>query len=182
MLFLALTGAALVHRHHGRNTDAVAAATEALEIYRTGWPRRFGNRIDPELETRSAAAVCCAILGIVAADDGDGTRAAQLLGHAERLRGDAAAPVTALQHAEIDSARDTAIGLLGSDGFAAAFEQGRQLDIGELLVVAGRRAGLSRAADPARRPNPAAAQRRVSALLDGEVVPHAAGSTQEASP
>jgi predicted ATPase len=135
VLFLALTGAALVHRHHGRNTDAVAAATEALEIYCTGWPRRFGNRIDPELEIRSAAAVCCAILGIIAADDGDGTRAAQLLGHAERLRGDAAAPVTALQHAEIDSARDTAIGLLGSDGFAAAFEQGRQLDIGELLVV-----------------------------------------------
>jgi tetratricopeptide (TPR) repeat protein len=135
VLFLALTGAALVHRHHGRNTDAVAAATEALEIYCTGWPRRFGNRIDPELEIRSAAAVCCAILGIIGADDGDGTRAAQLLGHAERLRGDAAAPVTALQHAEIDSARDTAMGLLGSDGFAAAFEQGRQLDIGELLVV-----------------------------------------------
>ncbi len=133
VLFLALTGAALLHRHHGRNRDATDAATEALAIYWTGWPRRFGNRIDPELEIRSAAAVCCAVLGIVAAEAGDGARAAALLGHADRLRGDAGAPVTALQHDELESARDIVKSLLGPDGYLAAFEQGRRLDLGELV-------------------------------------------------
>jgi predicted ATPase/DNA-binding SARP family transcriptional activator len=135
VLFLALTGAALLHRHHGRNGDAVAAATEALELYRVGWPRRFGNRIDPELETRSAAAVCCAVLGIVAAEEGDCMRAARLLGQADRLRGDVGAPVTALQHDEIDRARDAAVLALGADGFVAAFEQGRQSELGPLVMA-----------------------------------------------
>ena len=134
VLLLALTGSALLHRHHGRNRDAAAAATEALELYVTGWPRRFGNRIDPELEIRSAAAVCCAVLGIVAAEEGDGLRAAALLGHADHLRGDAGAPVTALQHDELESARDTAMALLGPDRYVAAFEQGGQSDLGELLA------------------------------------------------
>lgn len=38
VLFFALAGWALLHRHHGRNRDAVAAATEALELYRAGGP------------------------------------------------------------------------------------------------------------------------------------------------
>jgi hypothetical protein len=134
VLFLALTGAALLHRHHHRNTEAVENATEALELYRVGWPRRFGNRIDPELETRSAAAVCCAVLGIIASEAGDGARAAQLLGQADRLRGDVGAPVTALQHDEIEGARAAAVVVLGTEGFDVAFELGRQSDLAALLT------------------------------------------------
>ena len=37
-----------LHRLHGRDDAAVAAATEALELYRAGGFRRFRNRIDPD--------------------------------------------------------------------------------------------------------------------------------------
>ncbi len=73
VLFLALTGSALLHRQAGRDDDAAAAATEALDLYRLGWPRRFGNRIDPRLERESTAAACCEVLGIEAVEFGSWT-------------------------------------------------------------------------------------------------------------
>jgi predicted ATPase len=134
VLFLALTGSALVHRHHRRDGDAAAAATEALELYRADGPRVFGNRIDPDFEIRACAAVCCAVLGILAVGTGDGVRGARLLGHADRLRGDVGAPVPAFQHDDIDQARDAAIALVGHDAFVAAFELGHRSDLGELVA------------------------------------------------
>jgi ATP/maltotriose-dependent transcriptional regulator MalT len=134
VLFLALTGTAVLHRHRGRNAEAATAATEAVGFYRSGWPRRFRNRIDPELEILTAAAACCAVLGIIAVQDGDGDKGAQLLGHADRLRSDGHAPVPALQGDEIDRAREAATALLGHDGFVAAFEQGRRLELDELVA------------------------------------------------
>lgn len=132
VLFLALTGSTVLHRHHGRDADAAASANEALELYRAGWPRRFGNRIDPALEVLIAAAACCSVLGILATEEGHAVRGAELLGHADRLRGDAGAPVPALQRDDIDRAREAATALLGPDAFLAAFEQGHRRDLGDL--------------------------------------------------
>ena len=86
-----------MHRLHGRDRDAAAAATEALEIYRADGPRRFRNRIDPDFDIQAAAAACCVVLAVVAADEGDEPeRAATLLGQAERLRAEVGgAPVPA---------------------------------------------------------------------------------------
>jgi predicted ATPase len=133
VLFLALTGMALLHRHRGDNGEAATAATEAVEYYRSGWPRRFRNRIDPELEILTAAAACCTVLGVIAVEEGDPTRGAQLLGHAERLRGDGGAPVPALQRRDIDRAGVAATVTLGRDGFLAAFEHGQRSGLEELL-------------------------------------------------
>jgi tetratricopeptide (TPR) repeat protein len=62
VMFLALTGMAVLHQHRGDVTAAEAAATEALELYRAGDPRRFKNRIDTESELRVAAATCQRVL------------------------------------------------------------------------------------------------------------------------
>jgi predicted ATPase/DNA-binding SARP family transcriptional activator len=136
VLYLALTGSAVLHRHHGRNGDAAAAATEALGLRHTGWPRRFGNRIDPSLEILTAAAACCVVLGVVAVEAGEAVRGARLLGHAARLRGDAGVCVPALQGDDIDRARDVATSLLGHDGLTTAWDRGRQMDVDELVVFA----------------------------------------------
>ena len=47
VIFQAQAGLAALHRLHGRDDAAVAAATEALELYRADGFRRFRNRIDP---------------------------------------------------------------------------------------------------------------------------------------
>src|SRR4029079_15328882 len=68
VVLLALTGVAALERINGRYLTAEAAATEALEIYRAGGPRRFRNRVDTEGDLRIAAAVCCVVLAIVATE------------------------------------------------------------------------------------------------------------------
>ena len=133
VLFAALTGSALLHRHHGRGAEAAAAASEALALYRAGGPRRFGNRIDPEREMHATAARCCVVLGAVAVEAGEATRGVQLLGYAERLRDDAGEPVPAVQRDDLDRVHDAATALLGHEPFAAAFERGRRADLAELL-------------------------------------------------
>ena len=80
VLFQALTGLAALHRLHGRDDDAAAAATEALELYRAGGFRRFRNRIDPKTDLQAAAAVCCDVLAAIAAERDEPERAATLLG------------------------------------------------------------------------------------------------------
>ena len=56
VMFQAQAGLAALHRLHGRDDAAVAAATEALELYRAGGFRRFRNRIDPKADLQAAAA------------------------------------------------------------------------------------------------------------------------------
>lgn len=129
--FLSLTGLAAVHRIGGRDGDAAVAASEALELYRAGGPRRLSNRVDSRADVLIAAAVCCGVLGCVAADRGNGERAAQLLGHGEHLWTDAGTAVPAFQCDDLDRARNAAIELLGDDAFVAAFERGRHGLLGE---------------------------------------------------
>jgi tetratricopeptide (TPR) repeat protein len=131
VIFLALTGLAALHRIHGRDDEATTAASDALDLYLAGGPRRLANRIDPQADVLTAAALCCAVLGILAARAGRGEQAAQLLGHADRLRTDAGAPVPTFQRDDIDCARDTAVTLLGHDSFVAAYEFGRHGRLGQ---------------------------------------------------
>jgi predicted ATPase/DNA-binding SARP family transcriptional activator len=83
---LALAGVAALHRQHGRNEPAKAAAREGLDLYRAGSPRRFRNRIDLEADLRIAAALCCEVLGAIAAEEDEPDLAGHLLGEAELLR------------------------------------------------------------------------------------------------
>jgi hypothetical protein len=101
VLFLALTGIAVLHRLHHRDDAAAAAATEALEFYRGGDPRRFRNRIDTESELRVAAAACNVVLAAIAAQRDEPEQAAILLAEAERLRADAGAELPAFLRAEV---------------------------------------------------------------------------------
>jgi len=130
VVFLALTGLAALHRVRGRNREAVTAAAEALDLYLVGEPRRLANRVDPQKDALAAAAVCCAVLGCVAADAGHGERAALLLGHADGLRRAAGAPVPTFRRDDREQSRTVAIELLGEDGFLATFERGRHGQLG----------------------------------------------------
>ena len=76
VLFQALTGLAALHRLHGRDDAAAAAATEALELYRAGGFRRFRNRIDPTTDLQATAAVGCTVLAAIAAEGDEPERAA----------------------------------------------------------------------------------------------------------
>jgi hypothetical protein len=131
VVFLALTGLAVLDRHHGRNDAAVAAATEALEVYLAGGPRRLANRIDPRADVLAGAAVCCTVLGSVAAERGDGEQSARLLGHADGLRSEAGAPVPRFQCDDLDRAREMAFVQLGPEAFRAEFELGRLGRLGQ---------------------------------------------------
>ena len=56
---------------HGRDDDAAAAASEALELYRAGGPRRFRNRVDPDADMQGGGrACCCTVLAVIAAEAG----------------------------------------------------------------------------------------------------------------
>ena len=130
VVFLALTGLAALHRMDGRNREAVGAAAEALDLYLEGAPQRLANRVDPQKDASAAAAVCCAVLGCVAADEGDGERAALLLGHADGLRRSAGAPVPAFRRDDRERSRRAATELLGEERFLATFERGRDGRLG----------------------------------------------------
>jgi len=86
VLFQAQAGLAAIHRLQGRPDDAVAAATEALEIYRAGGFRRFRNRVHPTSDLQAAAAVCCDVLAASLAERGESNEAATLFEEADRLR------------------------------------------------------------------------------------------------
>lgn len=137
VVFLSLTGLAVLHRLDDRDADAVRAATEALEYYQAGGPRhrtggrrRLSNRVDALADVQTAAAACCGVLAGIAATADRGTETAQLLGHADRLRTDAGTPVPTLQRADLDRTREAAIALLGHDAFLAAFASGWQGQLG----------------------------------------------------
>ncbi len=92
-------------RIHGRNDEAAAAATEALEIYRVGGPRRFQNRVDTMGDLQAAAAVCCVVLAAIAAELHDPERAATLAVEAKQLRTDARVEVPWFQADDVDRVR-----------------------------------------------------------------------------
>jgi predicted ATPase/DNA-binding SARP family transcriptional activator len=134
VIFLALAGRAVLHRLDGRNATAADAATEALELYLAGEPRRLANRVDPRADLLAGAAVCCTELGILAVETGDAERAARLLGHAERLRSDVAVPVPKFQCDGLDPALEKAAALLGRAAFQAAFDVGQHGQLGKGLT------------------------------------------------
>ncbi|HEX2781944.1 MAG TPA: BTAD domain-containing putative transcriptional regulator, partial [Ilumatobacteraceae bacterium] len=134
VVFLALTGLAVLHRLHGRTDAAVASATEGLDLYIAGGPRRMANRIDARADVLVGAAVCCGVLGVIAADGGNGEQAARLLGHADGLRHEAAAPVPRFQRDDLDRAGETAASLLGPDAFRAEFELGQRGRLGQSVA------------------------------------------------
>ncbi|MEP6658849.1 MAG: BTAD domain-containing putative transcriptional regulator [Acidimicrobiales bacterium] len=129
VVFLALTGTAVLHRRHHRDSAAAAAATEALELYRAGDPRRFKNRIDTKNELRVAAAACYVVLAAAAAESDDPEHAAVLLGRADRLRAEAGADGPAFQRDDLDEARRAAIAAIGADEFTALFERGQLSEV-----------------------------------------------------
>ncbi|MEO5899959.1 MAG: BTAD domain-containing putative transcriptional regulator [Ilumatobacteraceae bacterium] len=131
VIFLALAGSAVLHRLNGHDEAAVAAGTEALDLYLAGGPRRLANRIDPHADGLVAAAVCCGVLGIIAAERGGGEHAAQLLGHAARLRRDARVTVPSIHRDDLDRAQATALALLGPEAFLTAFELGEHGRLGQ---------------------------------------------------
>jgi predicted ATPase len=105
ILYAALTGSALVHRHHGRDREAAAAATEALQILETEGASRFRNRIDPDFEIQSVAAAGYSVLGVVAISEGDCATGAEMLEKADQLRASVGAPVPAFQADDVARAR-----------------------------------------------------------------------------
>jgi predicted ATPase/DNA-binding SARP family transcriptional activator len=132
--FLALAGRAVLHRLDGRNATAAEAATEALELYLAGEPRRLANRVDPRADLLAGAAVCCTELGILAVEAGNGEHAVRLLGHAERLRSDVGAPVPKFQCDGLDRAVETASALLDPETFQAAFDIGQHGQLGQSVT------------------------------------------------
>jgi tetratricopeptide (TPR) repeat protein len=132
VVFMALTGVAALHRLHGRAEEAAAAATEAMEIFRAGGPRRFRNRVDHDAAMRTAAAVCSTLLASIAAERDEPEEAAVLLGEADRLRADAAVEIPAFQREDAAQAREAAMAALGSAAFGTAFEQGQRAAEGAL--------------------------------------------------
>jgi predicted ATPase/DNA-binding SARP family transcriptional activator len=105
IFFLAHTGSAVLHRVHGRNAAAAEAAKAALLIHEREGPSRFRNRIDPDFEIASLLAVCHTVLGLVAVENGEPARGAELLAEADRLRSEVGAPVPKFQVEDIGRAR-----------------------------------------------------------------------------
>jgi hypothetical protein len=126
VVFLALTGTAALRRLEGQLASATASATEALGIYHASDSHVFRNRIDENSEWRAAAATCCEVLGIIAADDNKQGEAAKLLGHADRLRREVGVPVPPFHCDDVMHAQDAARSSLGADAFIAAFEEGKE--------------------------------------------------------
>jgi predicted ATPase/DNA-binding SARP family transcriptional activator len=123
VIFQAQAGMAALHRLHRRDDDAVDAATEALELYRAGGFRRFRNRIDPTADLRAAAALCCEVLAVVAADRAEAERSATLLGQADRLRDGTGVGIPAFVEQDVARAREAAITALGHDAFVVVSER-----------------------------------------------------------
>jgi len=105
VVFQALSGLAALHRIHGRDDEAAATATEALEHYRTDGFRRFRNRIDPTTDLQAAAAVCCTILAAISAERNEPEQSASMLEEANRLRAAAGVEIPPFQRADVERVR-----------------------------------------------------------------------------
>ncbi|HEX4818878.1 MAG TPA: BTAD domain-containing putative transcriptional regulator [Acidimicrobiales bacterium] len=109
ILFLAHAAAATLHRLHGRNEAAAIDAAEALHIHEVEGPSRFRNRIDPDFEIAAVLAVCCTLLGVIAAESGDLDRSLSLLEQADRLRAGVGAAVPKFQVSDLERTRATRV-------------------------------------------------------------------------
>ncbi|MGK2947396.1 MAG: BTAD domain-containing putative transcriptional regulator [Acidimicrobiales bacterium] len=105
VLFQALAGLAALHRIRGRDDEAAAAATEALEHHRAGDFRRFRNRIDPTWDLQIAAAVARTVLAAICAERDEREEAAAHLDEAERLRAAAGVDIPPFQRADVELVR-----------------------------------------------------------------------------
>ena len=114
-LFQAQAGLAALHRFHGRDDDAVDAATEALALYEAGAFPRFRNRIDPTADLRACAALCCEVLAVIAAERAEFEQAAMLLRRADRLRNGPCIAVPSLLQHDVARARESTTAALGAD-------------------------------------------------------------------
>lgn len=129
VLLLGHAGLAVLHRRDGVGDRAYRAATHALELHLAGSPRTFRNRIDRRQDLFAAAAASCTVLAVLAAEAGDGQRAARLLGHAERIRREVGEPVPDFQVADLERARSLAASLLGAESLEAELALGRAGDL-----------------------------------------------------
>ena len=118
VIFQAQAGIAALHRLHGRDAAASEAATESLELYRAGGFPRFRNRVDPTADLRAAAALCCDVLAVVAAERGQLEQTSTLLGQADTLRIDTGADTPTVLQPDVIHARKEAMAGLGADGAA----------------------------------------------------------------
>jgi predicted ATPase len=134
VVFFALAGLAVLHRSRGEDGEAAAMAAEALEIHLAGSPRRFRNRIDPLHDVLTAAAAASSVLAVLAAEGGDGVRAARLLGLADQLRAGAGASLPPFLGRDTDRAERLATDALGQEAFRAALEEGRRGELGLSLA------------------------------------------------
>jgi tetratricopeptide (TPR) repeat protein len=89
VVFQAQAAMAALHRLRGRDDDALAAATEALDLYEAGGFRRFRNRIDPTRDLLAAAAVSSEVLGAIQAERDEPALAGSFREQAERWRREA---------------------------------------------------------------------------------------------
>jgi len=137
VLLLAHAGISVLHRLHGRDDRAEAAATYALTIHVAGGPRRFRNRIDRQSDILEGAAAGCSVLAVIAAESGDAPRAARLLGHAERLLDEAGMPVPPFLQIDVDRTRDLAATALGPERLDAEIQAGREGDLARELSPTG---------------------------------------------
>jgi tetratricopeptide (TPR) repeat protein len=115
VLFQAQAGLAAIHWLAGRSDDAVAAASEALEIYRAGGFRRFRNRVHPTSDLEAAAAVCCEVLAASLAQVGDSNEAAAMLTDADRLRAESGVEVPGYLFDVVAAARSAACAAAATD-------------------------------------------------------------------
>jgi predicted ATPase/DNA-binding SARP family transcriptional activator len=96
--------------------------------------------LEHAVATHEVPPVAAAMEGLAGAAlvNGDGSLAATLLGHASRLREEAAMGAGEHEQHEIDRIRGATMDALGDDAFSAAFEHGRRLDAEDALeLVAG---------------------------------------------
>jgi predicted ATPase/DNA-binding SARP family transcriptional activator len=105
VMMLSSVGLAALHRRNGRDHDAVAAATEALDLHGRIGPRRMANRISAHADMAAGAAVACVVLAVVAAEAGDAPGATVLLQRADELRARAGVVVPAFQVDDLERAR-----------------------------------------------------------------------------
>ena len=147
----ASNGIAMRHRLAGDPAAAIAPATEALDIYTqayvpAGMAQSFailgfaaadlGNRDDADrfhrdgleqaLVTENPLILALALEGLagVAILDGNGERAARLLGKANALRSTTASDLAGLARTDVDRITAAATEITGPDAFAAAFAEG----------------------------------------------------------
>ena len=148
---LASNGIAMRHRLEGNPAAAIGPATEALEIYTEAYvpagmaqsyailgfaTADLGDRDDADrfhragleqaLVTENPLILALALEGLagVAVLDGNGDRAARLLGKANALRSRTASDLVGLSRFDVDRITAAATEMTGPDAFAAAFAEG----------------------------------------------------------